>query len=195
MIILYFYNNTWFICKVPCWCQSLVVNKLGQNIARYMRWICKVREDSSTEFFFLLFFLGWQSHRYGRPLVVAQIWALVGSIVSASWLHGIGGQILPRRAHRARAVWNCNRAARTAGHLFHCLGPLVGLWPGKHNASSSKMITSFFFSLQPMRSTTQAVNLKHTHKQSSRPQPCPLMLNIYAEILWEKNIFSWLKSS
>jgi hypothetical protein len=37
-----------------------------------------------------------------------------------------------------------NRAARTAGHLFHCLGPLVGLWPGKHNASSSKM-TSFFF--------------------------------------------------
>jgi len=107
MIILYFYNNTWFICKVPCWCQSLVVNKLGQNIARYMRWICKVREDSSTEFFFLLFFLGWQSHRYGRPLVVARIWALVGSIVSASGLHVIGGQILPRRARRARAVRNC----------------------------------------------------------------------------------------
>jgi hypothetical protein len=79
----------------------------------------------------------------GRPLVVARIWALLGSIIPASELHGhlqIGGHILPPfrctkvslqlQPPSARAVRNCEScdAIERRGPrdiLFHCLGPLV----------------------------------------------------------------------
>jgi hypothetical protein len=93
-------------------------------------------------------------HRYGRPLVVARIWALVGSLISASGLHGNGGQILPRRARRARAVRNCESCVgierRGPRAIFFTASVR---WSGSGPANTMPRAAKWllFSSLQPMR--------------------------------------------
>lgn len=113
----------------------------------------------------------------GRPLVVARIWALLGSIIPASELHGhlqIGGHILPPfrctkvslqlQPPRARAVRNCEScdamqsSGADRGTYFFTASvrwSLVGLWSGKHDFEPQN--GELFFSPQHRHSKVQAV--------------------------------------